>query len=394
MDVSYDLGVVALSILVAFQGAYVSLSLARQVPAARGLRLRALLSGAAVTLGVGIWAMHFIGMLALELPLIVDYDVLMTLVSALVAIIVVGVAMLLVSLRLGRRRLIALGATVMGVGIASMHYLGMAAMRADCVTTHAWPIVGLSVLVGIVASALSLWLCLGTARRPPVAFAALAMALAIAGMHYTAMWAAGFEPTGATPAAAAPALGAPALSSGALAIVVAVVAFLISGIFLLGLLPSGAGQGAAAAPPSMAGPFRAERLGRAAPAEAEASPAPAGTAVPLADPARRLIPVSANGATKLLPAAEILSIKANAHYTTVFDGHADYFCNLSITEIEERLTPEQFVRVHRSFLVNRRHVAAFRRQGDQGLLELDCTPPFQVPVSRGRIPQVRQLLGI
>ena len=179
LDVSYDIGVVALSILVAFQGAYVSLSLARQVPAAAGLRLRALLSGAAVTLGVGIWAMHFVGMLALQLPVLVNYDLLLTLVSALVAIIVVGIAMLLVSLRLGRRRLIALGAVVMGVGIASMHYLGMAAMRANCITTHAWPLVALSVVVGIVASALSLWLCFGTSRRPPIAFAALAMALAI-----------------------------------------------------------------------------------------------------------------------------------------------------------------------------------------------------------------------
>ena len=95
-----------------------------------------------------------------------------------------------------------------------------------------------------------------------------------------------------------------------------------------------------------------------------------------------------------LTAAEILSVKANAHYSTVFDGHVDHSCNLSIIEIEERLDPGRFVRVHRSFLVNRDHVAAFRRHGDQGLLELDCTPPFQVPVSRGRVPQVRQLLGI
>ncbi len=376
MDVSYDIGVVALSILVAFQGAYVSLSLARQVPAASGNRLRALLSGAAVTLGVGIWAMHFVGMLALELPLAVDYDVLLTLVSALVAIIVVGVAMMLVSLRLGRRRLIALGAVVMGVGIASMHYLGMAAMRADCVTTHAWPIVGLSVVVGIVASALSLWLCLGTSRRPPVAFAALAMALAIAGMHYTAMWAAGFEPAAGAPDGRAPGFGAPALSSGVLAIVVAVVAFLISGLFLLGLLPSGAAEEA--------------RTDERAADEASDAAAPPHAA----SPAERRIPVSANGAIRLLSAAEILSVKANAHYSTVFDGHADHFCNLSITEIEERLDPGRFVRVHRSFLVNRDHVAAFRRHGDQGLLELDCTPPFQVPVSRGRVPQVRQLLGI
>ncbi len=377
MDVSYDIGVVALSILVAFQGAYVSLSLARQVPAAAGLRLRALLSGAAVTLGVGIWAMHFVGMLALQLPVLVNYDLLLTLVSALVAIIVVGIAMLLVSLRLGRRRLIALGAVVMGVGIASMHYLGMAAMRANCITTHAWPLVALSVVVGIVASALSLWLCFGTSRRPPIAFAALAMALAISGMHYTAMWAAWFEPTGVDLV-----LRAPALSSNVLAIVVAVVAFVISGIFVLGLLPAGA-------------PAEATDSGPNAQPDADgALPAPQPSAVPVPDMAGHRIPVSANGAMRLLDPGEILSVKANAHYTTVFDGRAAHFCNLSITEVEERLGRGRFVRVHRSFLVNRDHVAAFRRHGDQGLLELDCQPPFQVPVSRGRVPQVRQLLGI
>lgn len=363
MSVSYDIAIVGLSILVAFQGAYVSLSLARQVPAATGWRLRALLSGAAVTLGVGIWAMHFVGMLALQLPVVVNYDLLLTLVSALVAIIVVGVAMLLVSLRLGRRRLIALGAIVMGVGIASMHYLGMAAMRANCITTHVWPIVALSVVVGIVASAMSLWLCLGTSRRPRVAFAALAMALAISGMHYTAMWAAVFEPIDADLV-----LHAPALSSNLLAIVVAVVAFLISGIFLLALLPSG-------------------------PAVDQSLPTNLSPAAP-AGLAERRIPVAANGATRLLSSEDILSVKANAHYTTVFDGQADHFCNLSITEVAERLDPERFVRVHRSFIVNRDHVAAFRRHGDQGLLELDCQPPFRVPVSRGRVPQVRQLLGI
>jgi NO-binding membrane sensor protein with MHYT domain len=371
LNVSYDIAVVGLSILVAFQGAYVSLSLARQVPAATGWRLRALLSGAAVTLGVGIWAMHFVGMLALQLPVVVNYDLLLTLVSALVAIIVVGVAMLLVSLRLGRRRLIVLGAIVMGVGIASMHYLGMAAMRANCITTHALPIVALSVVVGIVASALSLWLCLGTSRQPRVAFAALAMALAISGMHYTAMWAAVFEPVDADLV-----LHAPALSSNLLAIVVAVVAFLISGIFLLALLPSGPATGDTAE----------EGLGKAL-AAGHSPTAPAGLA-------ERRIPVTANGATRLLSSEDILSVKANAHYTTVFDGQADHFCNLSITEVAERLDPKRFVRVHRSFIVNRDHVAAFRRHGDQGLLELDCQPPFRVPVSRGRVPQVRQLLGI
>ena len=99
--------------------------------------------------------------------------------------------------------------------------------------------------------------------------------------------------------------------------------------------------------------------------------------------------IRANGAIRLLTAAEILSVKANAHYSTVFDGHVDHFCNLSITEIEERLDPGRFVRVHRSFLVNRDHVAAFRRHGDQGLLELDCTPPFQVPDTKAALELVQ-----
>jgi DNA-binding LytR/AlgR family response regulator len=258
----------------------------------------------------------------------------------------------------------------MGVGIASMHYLGMAAMRANCITTHAWSVVALSVVVGIVASAMSLWLCLGTSRQPRIAFAALAMALAISGMHYIAMWAAVFEPIDADLV-----LHAPALSSNLLAIVVAVVAFLISGIFLLALLPSGPTAAEAGTSPTKALPLGV---------------APAASA----GLAERRVPVTANGATRLLSSEDILSVKANAHYTTVFDGQADYFCNLSITEVAERLDPERFVRVHRSFIVNRDHVAAFRRHGDQGLLELDCQPPFRVPVSRGRVPQVRQLLGI
>src|SRR5262245_63083306 len=98
MPVTYELWVVLLSIVVAIQGAYVGLSLALQVGEAIGLRRRLLLAGAAVSLAVAIWAMHFVGMLAARLPqadglpLPVDYLVFPTLLSFLVCVIVVGVA--------------------------------------------------------------------------------------------------------------------------------------------------------------------------------------------------------------------------------------------------------------------------------------------------------------
>ena len=90
MPVTHEPWLVALSVLVAIQGAYLGLSLAAQVGAAAGLRRRLLLAGAAISLAVAIWAMHFVGMLAARLPFPVDYLVFPTLLSFLVCVIVVG----------------------------------------------------------------------------------------------------------------------------------------------------------------------------------------------------------------------------------------------------------------------------------------------------------------
>jgi DNA-binding LytR/AlgR family response regulator len=106
------------------------------------------------------------------------------------------------------------------------------------------------------------------------------------------------------------------------------------------------------------------------------------------------IPVNRNGATRLLTPQEIYAVRADAHYTYVFDGVEDHFCNLSISEIESRLDPQTFLRVHRSHLVNVAHAAALKRVRDQGLLQLDCAERHEVPVSRSRLPKLRAALGI
>ena len=97
MPVSHEPWLVVLSLIVAIQGAYVGLSLAVQIGAAEGLRRRLLLAGAAISLAVAIWAMHFVGMLAARLPFPVDFLVFPTLLSFLVCVIVVGIAVFAIS---------------------------------------------------------------------------------------------------------------------------------------------------------------------------------------------------------------------------------------------------------------------------------------------------------
>src|SRR5258708_38495482 len=129
MPVMHEPWLVVLSLIVAIQGAYVGLSLAVQSGGAGGLRRRLLLAGAAISLAVAIWAMHFVGMLAARLPFPVDFLVFPTLLSFLVCVIVVGAAVYatgsgpLTALRL------ALSAALMGAGIFSMHYIGMSALH-------------------------------------------------------------------------------------------------------------------------------------------------------------------------------------------------------------------------------------------------------------------------
>ena len=122
MPVTHEPWLVALSVVVAIQGAYVGLSLAVQVAEAAGVRRRLLLAGAALSLAVAIWAMHFVGMLAVRLPFPVDYLVLPTLLSFLVCVIVVGAAIFAASAGPLTPPRLAAAAAFMGLGIVSMHY--------------------------------------------------------------------------------------------------------------------------------------------------------------------------------------------------------------------------------------------------------------------------------
>jgi NO-binding membrane sensor protein with MHYT domain/DNA-binding LytR/AlgR family response regulator len=393
MPVTYEAWLVLLSIVMAIQGSYVALSLSLQIPEATGMRRRLLLAGATVSFAVAIWTMHFVGMLAMRLPFQVDYLVLPTLLSFLVCAIVVGGGVYatgsgpLTLLRL------TLSSCLMGGGIFVMHYLGMSALDASTHMVHNPIHVAASMAIAIATSGLALWLAAGRAGRVPLILSAAALGMAISGMHYTAM-------TGVTlyPFVTA-ASAAPALSTDLLAIVVAVVAFCVSGIFFLLLLPDSArvepealavataGQAQAgeaavvALPPNQAQAAASVELGRGGYGPLGGAGSPRRFA--------RHLPIERDGKTHFLDVGQVVAVHANAHYTYVFDGNDKLFCPLAIGDVESRLDDRHFVRVHRSHIVNINRVVGYRRSGDNELVEMAGTTQCVVPVSRSRIGSLK-----
>jgi len=154
----YDTRLVALSIVIAVLASYAALDLAGRVTSARGAARFLWLSGGATAMGTGIWSMHYIGMLAFRLPVPVQYDWPTVLVSLLAAIFASLIALFVVSRqRMGPLQAL-VGCVLMGGGIAGMHYIGMAAMRLPAMCHYSPAIVALSVVLALVISLAAIWL--------------------------------------------------------------------------------------------------------------------------------------------------------------------------------------------------------------------------------------------
>ena len=183
---------VALSILVACFASYTALDLSGNVGTARGVARRAWLVAAAITMGGGIWSMHFVAMLAFMMPIPMSYDIGLTTLSLVVAMFVTGVGFYVISRQRGSPLRLVLSGIFMGLGIAAMHYTGMAAMEGHAELSYDPLFVVLSLVVAIGASTAALWLAFRTTDLGQKLAAAVVMGLAISGMHYTAMRAAIF----------------------------------------------------------------------------------------------------------------------------------------------------------------------------------------------------------
>jgi len=187
---------VVLSYIVAVLGSYTALQLAVGIPTARNSseRIRAVaISGIAV--GGAIWAMHFIAMLACKMELTVTYDIGKTFASALIAMAACSAGLAIVGIGVFAWSRLILGGFLMGIGVAGMHYLGMAAMVMNASIDYDMTIVVVSVLIAIVASIAALWLAFHMRGVLQMTGSALVMGVAVCGMHYTGMAAAHFVVT-------------------------------------------------------------------------------------------------------------------------------------------------------------------------------------------------------
>lgn len=221
LETSYDASLVVQSIAIASLASYAALSVAGRIRAAESSNKRSIwLLVGSFTMGGGVWAMHFIAMLALKLPIAVSYDVFITVLST-VPVILTSYVMLEVISRPKISKLIILASVVMGLGIGAMHYIGMAAMQgisSQLIMMFEPRLVGISVLTAVVLSGLALTIdfLVGRNKKGSDAIlakigAALIMGFAVSGMHYSGMAATYFFAADSSPAWAESSLNSAAL---------------------------------------------------------------------------------------------------------------------------------------------------------------------------------------
>jgi NO-binding membrane sensor protein with MHYT domain len=372
LDYSHNGWLVAASLLVALMAAFSGLSLTRGASGLDLGRRKLVVVLSAVVLGGGIWAMHFVAMLGLQLPILFYYDGLYTLISALIAILVVGAALLLLHF-LPRNRLVLTAAGVLvGTGIVGMHYVGMLGMEL-CRPVFEPFGTTLAVISALGLSVLAIFIAYGARTRGNILMGTVVFGLCVFVVHFVAMWGTGFQ------ALASPDAVGPSISNEALAMGVAITAFLISGAFLL----TGV---------SYVGPGQAPDVPQV---QATQSPSAEASQAKQAEPIVALVvPYEKHGRTQFLEAAKIAAIRAEGHYTILYTGAEKLFCPWSISEAQKRLEGGQFLRAHRSYLINPTHVTEFKRLKDTGacfFAQVDALA--KVPVSRSRLAEVRAALG-
>jgi diguanylate cyclase (GGDEF)-like protein len=194
---SYSPTLVIISLFVAILASYTALDMTGRIATAKGRAVHLWTAGGAFAMGIGVWSMHFIGMLAFKLPIDLGYDVTLTSLSLLTAFLSSGFALWLVSQPQLPAWQLAFGALVMGAGISAMHYTGMAAMSIQPGIDYDPTLFSLSLLIAVGASGAALWIAFRLRKHTPYVRlirggAAVIMGIAIVGMHYTAMAAAQF----------------------------------------------------------------------------------------------------------------------------------------------------------------------------------------------------------
>ncbi len=230
----YQAHLVAISFVLAFIGSFIALMVTRRIRRKDGSInwVAALIAGVALG-GIGVWSMHFMGMVALDLNVASSYGILETVVSLVAAIACTSVSLIIVSTRPEDILRILGAGLLLGAGVVAMHYLGMFGMKIGGYIIWDMKTVAISAVIAVVAATVALWLAFNTQQLSARLGAALLMACAVCAMHYTCMSAAEFVCT--TPNRLAAVQGEWLVSSIGLSSMVAVSAFAMATLISLDL---------------------------------------------------------------------------------------------------------------------------------------------------------------
>ncbi len=363
LDVTHNGFLVAMSCVVALVAGFTGLSLTRDLSEKPMFQKKMSIALASIALGGGIWAMHFIAMLGLQLPILFYYDAAITLVSALSAILLVGAALILMHFAERTPAIISIAGGIVGIGILVMHYIGMAGLElCRAIYTTSGVIVSSFVAIGLCV--LAFWIAYGQRTNRNIVLGTLCFAIAVCSVHFLAM--------AGTRFVADPSLSefGPSMSNETLALGVIFFSFVIFGACLWVSVTY-----------LVVSPERERGL-------------PEPSALHEADPTAMLqIPCERDGSKVFIAPNDVSFVRADGHYTQVYTEKERLFCVWPVTEATKRLVPAGFLKTHRSYLVNPRRVARFERTKDKGrcVFEGPDLPP--APVSRSKLKAIQDALA-
>ena len=352
---SHNHNLVILSLILAVVSGFTGFTLTQNLSAKTLLQRKISVSMAAVALGGGIWSMHFVAMLGLNLPVMVFYDAAITLASALIAILIVAVALMILHFFVRTSLTIVLAGCIVGAGILLMHYIGMAGLQL-CKPIYTAQGLVLSSGVAFFSCIVAFWVAYKERNNRNIFFATLCFGVAVVSVHFLAILNTRFVEVSAS------AEFGPLISNETLAVIVVLSSFIILCLFLW--------VSATFLSPHVLKPKQID----------DEKVSDEGTKV-----VPKHIPCERDGLKVFLTLRDVLAIRADGHYSQVYTEKEKYFCVWPITEVNRRLESFGFIKVHRSYIVNPARVDRFERLKDKGYCVFGTPLAPKVPVSRSKL---------
>lgn len=376
--ISHNLFLVFASIAISLLAAFTGLAITNNIACLPEYKRKTLVIMSSFILGGGIWSMHFVAMLAHEFAIPAYYDSLQTLGSALIAILVVGTALLMLHYSQRTPARLMTSGLVLGGGVIVMHYVGMYAIRG-MIPQFNFVSVVLAVFVAALAGITAIRVAYGERTRQNIILGSVVFGFAVVAVHYAAMLGTTFLPDESF--VPLPVV----MANHTLALTVTIASFVICGTFLLVTtnfltnVPSGRDKGLPA--------DHTETLSGEFPGQVDREQ--------VANNPQVSLPYEKNKKIHFVDSMDVAAARADGHYTQLYTKSGVLFCPWSISEVDNKMSEYGFHRTHRSYIVNIHAIDAFEKRGETGVcLFKDYSSLESVPVSRNRVIGLLQVLEI